>query len=319
MRSRPSTPGGSLLCPRLSPSCIWRLLVLASSHTKEFNLMPKETDPSMSGETPKGFVASEPPPSSAQGQIGFAPVAEPLTLDEQDDPTTPAASIATTATETLQPAAATPGLVAPLCRINLREGCYRITYQPKLSTSVFHGTMRVERGGAAATISGDLYRFLNPVISLPVSIATAATTAERPAAAGIFALPLTIPVYPRKQYFSYLKVIGIQLPPLFGTRCEFTLTAQEYVYTQPPPGQFNGTFPAAPGTRTVRLVLKNAPPPPGYTSVYFEGKLFEGATEKGTFKMGWVSTSFRRATVEIDTLTGAVPPKPVPPPHAPAP
>jgi hypothetical protein len=275
--------------------------------------MPKETDPSKSGETPKGFVASDPPPSSAQGQIGFAPVAEPLILDEQDDPTTPAASIATTATATLQPAAtAFPGLVAPLCRINLREGCYRITFQPKLSTSVFHGTMRVERGGANATISGDLYRFLNPVISLPVSIATVATAVERPAAAGIFALPLAIPVYPRKQYHSYLKVTGIQLPPLIPSKCEFTLTAQEYVYTQPPPGQFNGTFPAAPGTRTVRIVLKNAPPPPGYLSVYFEGKLFEGATEKGTFKMGWVSSFFRRATVEIDTLTGAVPPKAVP-------
>src|SRR6185369_4807890 len=148
--------------------------------------MPKETDPSLSGETPKGFVASEPPPSSAQGQIGFAPVAEPLTLDEPaQDPTISAANIAATATETLQPATAIPGILGPLCRINLREGCYRITYQPKLSTSVFHGTMRVERGGAAATISGDLYRFLNPVISLPVSIATVATAVERPAAAGI--------------------------------------------------------------------------------------------------------------------------------------
>ena len=98
--------------------------------------MPKETDPSKSGETPRGFVASDPPPNSAQGQIGFAPVAEPLILDEQDDPTT----------ATLQPAVtAFPGLVAPICRINLREGCYRITFQPKLSTSVFHGTMRVER------------------------------------------------------------------------------------------------------------------------------------------------------------------------------
>ena len=56
--------------------------------------MPKETDPSLSGESPKGFVAPEPAPSSAQGQTGFAPVAEPLTLDEQDDPTTPAANIA---------------------------------------------------------------------------------------------------------------------------------------------------------------------------------------------------------------------------------
>src|ERR1700752_438601 len=274
--------------------------------------MPKETDdPSKSGESPSGFVAPEASPSG-QGQTGFAPVAEPLVFDQQDnDPVIPA-SIATTATTaTLQPGIGS-GVLTALCRINLREGCYRITYQPKLSTSVFHGTMRVEKGGANATISGYLYRFLNPIISLPTSIATVATAVERPAVAGIFALPLTIPVYPRNKYFSYLKVTGIQMPPLIGGRCEFPLTAQEYVYPQPPPGQFNGTFPAAPGTRTVKLVLHSAPAPPGYTSVYFEGKLFEGATEKGTFKMGWVSTFFRRATVEIDTLTGAVPPKAVP-------
>jgi hypothetical protein len=270
--------------------------------------MPK--DPSLSGETPKGFTAPEPPPSTGQGQTGFAPVAEPLIVDEHDDPNTTAAGITATATTALQPGVG--GIVAPLCRINLREGCYRITYQPKVSTSVFHGTMRVERGGANSTISGDLYRFLNPVIALPTSIGSVATAVERPAATGIFALPLTIPVYPRKQYFSYLKVTGIQLPPVIASNCSFTLTAQEYVYTQPPPGSFNGTFPAAPGTRTVRIVLKNATPPPGYTSVYFEGSLFEGLTEKGTFKMGWVSSSFRRATVEIDTLTGAVPPKAVP-------
>src|SRR6185503_11728318 len=105
--------------------------------------MPKETDPSLGGESPKGFAAPEPPPNSAPGQTGFAPVSEPLTVDEPDGD--PAASITTT----LQPAVTVnPGLVAPLCRINLREGCYRITYQPKVSTSVFHGTMRVERGGA---------------------------------------------------------------------------------------------------------------------------------------------------------------------------
>jgi hypothetical protein len=277
--------------------------------------MPKDNDkddPSISGESPAGYVAPEPPASSGPGHTGFAPVAEPLAFDEpNDDPVTLATGIAAASTTTLQPGVAS-SIITALCRINLREGCYRITFQPKQSTSTFHGTMRVEKGGANATISGDLYRFLNPSISLPASIATVTTTVERPVVAGIFSLPLTIPVYPRNKYYSYLKVTGIQMPPLLGARCEFTLTAQEYVYTQPPPGQFNGTFPPAPGTRTVRIVLHNAPAPPGYTSVYFEGKLFEGTTEQGTFKMGWISSFFRRATVEIDTLTGAVAPQAVP-------
>jgi hypothetical protein len=125
-----------------------------------------------------------------------------------------------------------------------------------------------------------------------------------------------------------LKVTNIELPPgpildptplirglpgpIGPPRCQFTLTAEEYVYTQPPPGQFNGTFPPAPGTRTVKIVLRNAVAPPGYTSSYFEGLLFQNGVEKGTFKMGWVSPFFRRAAVEIDTLKGAVPPRPVP-------
>lgn len=274
--------------------------------------MPQDpSDPLNSGETPSGFSAPEISPSDAKGYIGFAPVAEPL--DETgDDPQT--AATATTA------ATLTPVVASPFCKINLREGCYRITFQPKTGTSVFHGSMRVEKQGSKNIISGDLYRFLNPIISLPASVATAAIVAERPASASIFALPLTIPVYARNKYHSYLKVTAIKLPPepvlsalvLTTAKCEFTLTAQEYVYTQPPPGQFNGTFPPAPGTRTVKIVLSNAVAPPGYTSVYFEGKLFEGTSEKGTFKMGWVSSSFRRATVEIDTLKGAVPPVAVP-------
>jgi hypothetical protein len=204
------------------------------------------------------------------------------------------------------------GVLTSLCKINLREGCYRITFQPKIGTSVFHGTMRVEKANNKTVISGDLYRFLNPQIALPATVVGPAATTIRPAPTSIFALPLTIPVYARDKYYSYLKVTGIQLPPPLGAKCQFTLTAQEYVYTQPPPGQFNGTFPAAPGTRTIKLVLSNGVPPPGYTSVYFEGKLFEGATEKGTFKMGWVSSFFRKATIEIDTLKGAVAPVAVP-------
>jgi hypothetical protein len=283
---------------------------------------PSKTE--ISGESQAGFAAPEVPPHSAQSYIGFAPVAEPLAINDAaatDNPLQPASAPSSL------PITAQPSVVSPFCRINLREGCYRITYQPKASTSVFHGSMRVERG-RKTVISGDLYRFLNPVIGLPATVAAAASVAERPGPATIFQLPLPIPVYPRNKYYSYLKVTNIQLPPpivadpltinpslpgpIGPTNCQFTLTAEEYVYTQPPPGQFNGAFPPPPGSRTVKIVLRNAAAPPGYTSVYFEGFLFQGNVEKGTFKMGWVSPFFRRATVEVDTLQGAVPPAAVP-------
>ncbi len=265
---------------------------------------------SATGETPSGNVAPESSPGAAKNFIGFVPVAEPIATSDSTD--TSASTVPSTTIASTQPGVLTDPTFS-LCKIDLREGCYRITYQPKTGTSTFNGTMRVDKSGGKTVISGDLYRFLNGSISLPTSVAGAASVTVRPPQTSIFALQVGIPIYARDKYFSYLRVTDIKMPPAVGSDCKFTLTAQEYVYTQPPPGQFNGTFPAAPGTRTVRIVLGNATPPPGYTSVYFEGKLFQGATELGTFKMGWVSTYFRKATVEVDTLTGAVtPPKTVP-------
>ena len=256
------------------------------------------------GETPSGFTVPESTPTATKEFIGFVPVAEPFPME------TPAEDFQSPEDE---PAAALTSASLPhLCKIDLKQGCYRITLQPKTGTSIFHGTMRVEKTGPKTVISGDLYRFLNPIIALPTPIVTAASVAIRPAPSSFLPIKLDIPVYARNKYHSYLKVTNIKMPPLLTTKCAFTLTAQEYVYTQPPPGQFNGSFPPAPGTRTIDIVLSNAVSPPGYTSVYFEGKVFEGGVEKGTFKMGWVSPFFRKATVEIDTLKGSVAPQAVP-------
>src|SRR5712691_938940 len=160
-----------------------------------------------------------------------------------------------------------------LCVINLKEGCYRITFRPNSGINILHGTMRVDNFGGKTTISGDLYRFLR--ISLPVTgigpVSPATTLASPPIATTIFTLPLGIPIYARNKYYSYLKVTGIQKSPLVTTGpCKLTLTAQEYVYTQPPAGSFNGTFPAAPGSRTVTIVLSPAPAPAGFTGAYFD-------------------------------------------------
>lgn len=225
-------------------------------------------------------------------------------------------------------------LPVPRCTVNLKAGCYRITFQPSPSALVtYRGTMRVEASGSNKTISGDLYRFRNIVPPSAFTMSadgdtddsgtdgdvhrlSAISTAQLAELAGAGLLsprPLGIPIYARRLYYSYLKVTGISQTPAFApTPCQLTLTAQEHVYTQPPAGSFNGSFPADPGTRTVRIVLEEkSPAPAGFVGPYFEGRLYQAGVDKGVVTMGWVSNSFRRATLEIDTLTGAVAPLPV--------
>jgi hypothetical protein len=210
-----------------------------------------------------------------------------------------------------------PGSVPHLCRLNLRSGCYRITFRPTHSILVFYGTMRVDDEGGHTTISGDLYRYLRFPFPSPAVGSTSAgrVAAIQPEAAGPRTLvprPFDIPIYPRNRYYSYLRVTNVQRPPALSFKpCRLTLTAEEYVYTHPTAGSFDGTFPAAPGSRTVSIVLEKKPAPPGFTSSYFAGTLYENGVPKGSFTMGWVSELFRKATLEIDTLTGAVVPQAV--------
>ncbi len=98
------------------------------------------------------------------------------------------------------------------------------------------------------------------------------------------------------------------------TKCVLTIVAEQFNYTQPPAGQFKGTFPNAPSrTVTLRLSKVAAPFPFSLTGgPFYEGRLFEAGVDKGSVTLAWVSRFFRRATLEIDTLTGAVRPGPVP-------
>ena len=53
------------------------------------------------------------------------------------------------------------------CLINLRAGCYRITFEPESGSNFYRGSMRVDIAGGSTTISGDLYRFLDLDSDLP--------------------------------------------------------------------------------------------------------------------------------------------------------
>jgi len=227
------------------------------------------------------------------------------------------------------------------CKLDFREGCYRIDFRPTNSLVTFEGTLRVDRsapdgGPDALIVSGDFYT-KPPVIGPappdstaidgdeddeaaappagPRSIAGMLSAADAPAAPSP-ALRPRIPIFPRSRYHSYLKVTSVSAPAFapIPTACVLTIVAEQFNYTQPPAGQFKGTFPAAPSrTVTLKLVRKPAPHPFSLTGgPFFEGRLFEGTVDKGAVTLAWVSKFFRRATLEIDTLVGAVRPAPVP-------
>jgi hypothetical protein len=232
---------------------------------------------------------------------------------------------------------------APLrpCRLDFREGCYQINFKPTASLVTFEGTLRVDRsapdGGADNLIvSGDLYSrrlVIGPVTpappaappdadedgaptaSAPLSMAAALSAVDAP----VVPLPILrpgIPIFARARYHSYLKVTSVTAPVLVPpfAKCELTIVAEQFNYTQPPAGQFQGTFPSMP-SRTVTMKLAKATPPFPFSLTggpYYEGRLFEGTVDKGSVTLAWVSKFFRRATIEIDTLAGAVRPAPVP-------
>jgi len=226
-----------------------------------------------------------------------------------------------------------PQLTYPkYCRLSLPGGCYRLSFRPKTSFLEYRGTLRVDRTGASPIVSGDLYRFLllPPVVTetvMPPATTRALGNGDHPeadtgpavgslaeaklAGLSLFTRSLGIPIYPRSKYHSYLKGTALSVPVFSFGACAITITMQEYLYTQPPVGQFNGTFPASPGTRTIKMVLTPAPAPLGYPSSYFEGRLYENNVDKGRVTLGWVSKYFRRATIEIDTVVGAVAPQAV--------
>ena len=206
------------------------------------------------------------------------------------------------------------------CNLDLRDGCWAISV--RLGTASLVGTLRVDRGTGHLIVSGDLYNDPPPVAHLDApGAALLADAPPRPPgitstagaiAAAPRALPFPfitgIPIYARANYQSYLKVTSVRVSAFARTPagCRISMTAEQYLYTQPAPGSFQGSFPAAP-SRT--LVFDMAPRrfpilfPPGPA---FSGRVLENGAEVGTVSIRWVSRFFRRAKVEIDVLTGSV-------------
>ena len=285
--------------------------------------------------------ASEPARQGARPLVGTVPpvVAPEVPLAEAVE--VDGGGMESLEAEAAPPGGPIPGPVPPfppippfqLCRGVLRSGCYALSFTPTTSLVTFEGTLRVDRsapdpGPDNIIVSGDLYRrrlILPPIDPIgaqpqsdapPPESASVAATASRPGAEAAALPPIflrRIPIFPRSRYHSYLKVISVSSPTFVprGRPCTVTLVAEQFDYTPPPAGSFKGSFPAS-ASRTVTISLAQAPAPHPLAGPHFTGSWVEAGVVRGSVTLSWVSSFFRRATVEIDTLVGAVPPQPVP-------
>ncbi len=190
----------------------------------------------------------------------------------------------------------------------LKQGCYTVQHTPTragMFGSRFRGTVRVELTGAAPRISGDLYRYrlLDPsVVGTTPDLVRDPERLERQGAVPDEAADTTtIPVYSRRSYNSYLRGTGADL-----ASTPFTLELEQFTYRHPATG-FDGSFPRNPGRR-VRFTLDHTA-----TVDLFRGQMHVLAPSGGTKLLGqvsmrWISPFFRQATVQLNTLTGAIPP-----------
>jgi hypothetical protein len=118
-----------------------------------------------------------------------------------------------------------------------------------------------------------------------------------------------IPIQAISKYRYYIRVTKILENVTIGN--SFELGLQMFLFT--PTANGAGTWsppPTAPINCTATMTWM--PAPAGYpsSSDYLEGDLKQDVANitMGRLKMGWLSKFFRKATIEIDTVTGSEPP-----------
>ncbi len=181
----------------------------------------------------------------------------------------------------------------------VRQGAWLVNYVPSNTTNVaYDGTIRVESHGATRTASGDLYQ--RPVIVIPSwpfpipgPPLTFMLNGPDPAKG--------IPIQSRNRYRHYLRVTKILEFLTFGI--SFELGLQMWKYTPAPNHTATWTND---GDYTATMTWMAPPANSGYPSAgdYLEGDLKRAGGVVGRLKMGWVSGSYRKATLEIDTVIG---------------
>jgi hypothetical protein len=192
-----------------------------------------------------------------------------------------------------------PVLASKSCSTTLKQGCYRLSLRPQGPTR-YRGTLRIEQAAAGLRFSGDLYRYqeTDDLFTDPLQVLRELRAADEDDDDDD-----EIPIYRRRDYYSYLRGTGAQLVSVVpqGSRCTFTLQFEEFVYNHPATG-FSGTFnPAA--TRTIRFELRHTSTPHRY-----RGTAYTGTTKIGAVSLRWVAPFYRRADLRTYTLQGAATP-----------
>jgi hypothetical protein len=179
-----------------------------------------------------------------------------------------------------------------------REGAWLTTFRPSNSPlTVYDGTIRVEvhpaSAGGGRTASGDLYQ--RPIhILAPLGPGPLLESGPRP--------QLGIPVQSITQYKYYLSITKILEGVTISSN--FDLEFDRWKYT--PPTTTGGTATWV-NEGSFKASMAWATPPAGYPSArdYLIGIVRDvTGTAIGSLTMGWVSSFLRKATIEIDSVTG---------------
>jgi hypothetical protein len=177
----------------------------------------------------------------------------------------------------------------------VRPGCWLTTFKPTNNLlQAFDGTIRVESHPGGRTASGDLYQRGLHVLPGPVPIPVL-NPPPNPAAG--------IPILPRAQYRYYLSITKILEGITIGS--SFDLGFNRWLYKVPVPPSQAGTW-TNDGAFTARVSW--VPAPAGYPSSrdYLKGDVKNAAgIVIGSLTLGWVSSFYRKATLEIDSVPGS--------------
>ncbi|NQD93803.1 hypothetical protein HP532_14220 [Pseudomonas sp. CrR25] len=198
-----------------------------------------------------------------------------------------------------------PIIIPPLRSI--RAGCWLLNYKPSGAAQVsYDGTMRVESHSGGRTASGDLYQ--RPVIFLPIPLPSPLPilTSHPGISRGLPLKPILlsgpnpaagIPILARSRYRYYVRVTS--LPEYFYFGNSFSLSFQLYRFTAPNSWALESTL-------TAQMTRMTGPAGYPSPSDYAEGDVKNAANVVvGRLTMGWLSTYFRKCTIEIDTVNGS--------------
>jgi len=174
----------------------------------------------------------------------------------------------------------------------LIEGCYLIDYIADFGRDSrrFNGTLRLERTGSGAIASGDIYSILDE--SADGSYSDFLT--DRQAAAGI-------PVFPRDKYAAYLsvtKITDVGSP----TEQSIRISVQIWPYDHSGKGWTKGA------TQTIELTQTRSPSGYPRGGAFLQGIVRDvSGVPIGRATIGWISSAYRRASVEIDRVPASDP------------